>query len=177
MEESTVSIGLSNPKSPSNVDSVLRAAGCFQVDSVFYTGERYVRAAQFNTDTKNMGRRIPLKGVASLLECDSNNRKLVCVEFVEGAIPLPKYQHPDNALYIFGPEDGNVSQKIIDSADAVIYIPTMGCLNLAATVNVVLYDRMAKSSLTIANNELIRLSRSPNNRVKLKQCTKSPPRK
>jgi tRNA(Leu) C34 or U34 (ribose-2'-O)-methylase TrmL len=26
----------------------------------------------------------------------------------------------------------------------VVYIPTTGCMNLAATVNVVLYDRMAK---------------------------------
>jgi tRNA(Leu) C34 or U34 (ribose-2'-O)-methylase TrmL len=26
-----------------------------------------------------------------------------------------------------------------------VYIPTVGCMNLAATVNVVLYDRLAKS--------------------------------
>jgi tRNA(Leu) C34 or U34 (ribose-2'-O)-methylase TrmL len=27
-----------------------------------------------------------------------------------------------------------------------VYIPTVGCMNLAATVNVVLYDRLAKAS-------------------------------
>jgi len=27
----------------------------------------------------------------------------------------------------------------------VVYIPTVGCMNLAATVNVVLYDRLAKA--------------------------------
>jgi tRNA(Leu) C34 or U34 (ribose-2'-O)-methylase TrmL len=26
----------------------------------------------------------------------------------------------------------------------VVYIPTTGCMNLAATVNVVLYDRLSK---------------------------------
>lgn len=26
----------------------------------------------------------------------------------------------------------------------IIYVPTNGCMNLAATVNVILYDRMAK---------------------------------
>ncbi|MBU0538004.1 MAG: 23S rRNA methyltransferase, partial [Gammaproteobacteria bacterium] len=26
----------------------------------------------------------------------------------------------------------------------IVYIPTKGCMNLAATVNVVLYDRLAK---------------------------------
>ncbi len=67
--------------------------------------------------------------------------KLICVDLIEGAIPLPSFVHPKNAMYVFGPEDGSVSQAIIDKADDVVYIPTVGCLNLAATVNVVLYDR------------------------------------
>ena len=33
-------IGLYNPKSPENVGSVMRAAGCYGVASVFYTGVR-----------------------------------------------------------------------------------------------------------------------------------------
>ncbi len=92
----------------------------------------------------------------------------MCVELVEGAIPLPEYQHPDQAFYIFGPEDGTISQQVIDKADAVVYVPTIGCMNLAATVNVVLYDRISKSSLTVANDELIRQSRDTNNNVKVK---------
>ena len=167
-KESNVSIGLINPKSPTNVGAVMRAAGCFRVDSVFYTGERYVRAARFNTDTQNASRDIPLVGAPCLLECVPENTKIVCVEFVEGAIPLPEYQHPDKAFYIFGHEDGTIGQEIIDRADAVVYVPTIGCMNLAASVNVVLYDRMAKSALTIANNELIILSRDTNNRVRVK---------
>ena len=31
-------IGLFNPKSPENVGSIMRAAGCYGVSSVFYTG-------------------------------------------------------------------------------------------------------------------------------------------
>ena len=46
------SIGLTNPKSPTNVGSVMRAAGCYQADAVYYTGQRYAHAAKFNTDTK-----------------------------------------------------------------------------------------------------------------------------
>jgi len=87
---------------------------------------------------------------------------------VEGAIPLPSFVHPEKALYIFGPEDGTLSQSVIDEADHVVYIPTVGCMNLAATVNVVLYDRLAKSSETIANDELIKSSRDTNNKVKIK---------
>lgn len=168
MTNCNVIIGLINPKTPSNVGSVLRAAGCFGVAAVFYTGERYERAAQFNTDTKSVNRTIPLHQVTSLCDNIPAKAKLVCVELAEGAIPLPEFQHPDNAFYLFGPEDGTLDQDMIDRADAVVYVPTIGCMNLAATVNVVLYDRLAKSTRTIEHNDLIRQSRDTNNRLKVK---------
>jgi tRNA(Leu) C34 or U34 (ribose-2'-O)-methylase TrmL len=93
--------------------------------------------------------------------------KLVCVEFAENAIALPDYQHPEHAFYIFGPEDGTLGQDVIDRADAVVYVPTVGCMNLAATVNVVLYDRLTKSAQEVAGNTLIRESRDVNNRLKV----------
>lgn len=167
MNKSNVIIGLINPKSPSNVGAVIRAAGCYQVSVIHYTGVRYGRAAKFNTDTKDMGQVIPLIKVETLLEGIPKATKIVCVELVEGAIPLPEYQHPDNAIYIFGPEDGTISQSVIDKADAVVYVPTIGCMNLAATVNVVLYDRMAKSGFSMAGDSLIRKSRDTNNQVKV----------
>lgn len=167
-----ISIGLTNPKSPSNVGSVMRAAGCYQVDEVLYTGQRYAQAAKFSTDTKNVSARIPLTGVESFIKSKSDNQEshqeLVCIELVEGATPLPYFNHPESALYVFGPEDGSLSQEIVDQADHVVYIPTHGCMNLAATVNVVLYDRLAKSKALIANDELIKQSRDTNNKVKIK---------
>jgi len=168
MKETNTSIGLTNPKSPTNVGAVMRAAGCFQVDSVFYTGQRYSRAVKFNTDTKDTINSIPLTGVECLLEHRHEQAKIVCIELVEGAVPLPSYQHPDKAFYIFGPEDGTLHQSVIDKADDVVYVPTVGCLNLAATVNIVLYDRVAKSNRTIADDALIRKSRDKNNKVKIK---------
>jgi len=162
-----VAIGLTNPKNPSNVGAVMRAAGCYQVDDVFYTGNRYGHAAKFNTDTKNAVENIALIKVETLLDEIPENTKVVCIELVEGATPLPEYQHPDNVIYIFGPEDGTISQDVIDKADAVVYVPTIGCMNLAATVNVVLYDRLAKSDLNIASDALIRQSRDTNNQVKV----------
>ena len=167
MNKNNVIVGLTNPKSPSNVGAVMRAAGCFQVDEVIYTGQRYSQAAKFSTDTKNISNVIPLVPVDSLLFYKNNGRKVVCVELVEGATPLPEFAHPDKALYILGPEDGSISQDVVNQADHVVYIPTIGCMNLAATVNVVLYDRLAKSEQLIANDALIRQSRDTNNKVKV----------
>ncbi len=168
MSKSTVEIALLNPKSPSNVGSVMRAAGCFQADAVFYTGQRYARAARFNTDTKNQSLNIPLEGLDDILARLKPQQKVVCIELVEGATALPDFQHPEHALYVFGPEDGSISQEIVNQADEVVYIPTQGCLNLAATVNVVLYDRQAKLATVPSDDALIRQSRDVNNRLKVK---------
>lgn len=165
MSKSHINIGLILPKSPANVGGIMRAAGCFQAEQVLYTGERYDRAARFNTDTKNKTLSIPLTGVECLLDNVPDHAKIVCVELAEGAVSLPDFQHPNNAFYIFGPEDGTISPEIIDRADAVVYIPTKGCLNLAATVNIVLYDRVSKCPQITAGDELIRQSRDKNNHV------------
>lgn len=171
MKKSNVSIGLINPKNPENVGSVLRAAGNFRVDSVFYTGQRYPRALMRNTDIQDTGRKagqkIPISEISCIIDDAPHDLKIVCVELVENAVALPAFQHPDNAFYVFGPEDGTINQDVIDRADAVVYIPTVGCMNLAATVNVVLYDRLAKSSQNFDDNELIRRSRDTNNSVKV----------
>lgn len=183
VENSHVTIGLTNPKSPSNVGAVMRAAGCYSVEQVLYSGRRYANAVKFNgskhnTDTKNARDKIPLKGVdnfekiESLRTCLPMNTQIVCVDLVEGATPLPNFDHPDQALYIFGPEDGTISQSVINHADSVVYVPTVGCMNLAASVNVLLYDRLAKSLVKNnslqSDNTLIRKSRDTNNKVKVK---------
>ena len=69
----------------------------------------------------------------------------VAIELIKDAKPLPSYRHPERAFYIFGPEDGTLDKNIRAWCTDVVYIPTVGCMNLAATVNVVLYDRMAKA--------------------------------
>ena len=161
-----VFIGLTNPKSPSNVGSVLRAAGCFAATQILFTGNRFEKARAFHTDTKNISDQI------ALIKCDDfftekpNDMAVVCVDLIEGATPLPDFVHPKDALYIFGPEDGSIDQATINKADHVVFIPTIGCLNLAATVNVVLYDRAAKLKPIEASDELVRASRDRNNVTK-----------
>ncbi len=168
-----VSIGLINPKSPDNVASVLRAAGNFRVDNVVYTGVRYPRALTRRAFSVDMSRKvsqdIPISATSCLYDNMPEDMKVVCVELAENAIALPAYQHPERACYIFGPEDGSISQDVLDKADDVIYVPTVACMNLAATVNVVLYDRTAKLPRDFDGNALIRQSRDINNRLKVNQ--------
>jgi len=162
---------LSNPKSPENVASVMRAAGNYRVDSVFYTGERYLRALRLNPTMQNLSRKVGnnvLLSAVNQFSADSDDMKIVCVELVENALPLPDFQHPDSAYYIFGPEDGTISQAVIDKADAVVYVPTNGCMNLAATANVVLYDRLAKSGERFSDRMFVLKNRDTNNNVRVR---------
>jgi len=141
-------IGLINPKSPENVGAIMRAAGCYGAASVFYTGTRYDRAKQFVTDTKRVSDHIPLIGVDRLQDVLPMGCIPVAIEMVEGAVPLPRYRHPRRAFYIFGSEDEQLAKtrEIREWCRDVVYIPTVGCMNLAASVNVVLYDRLAKGN-------------------------------
>ncbi|WP_416305459.1 RNA methyltransferase [Neptunicella sp. SCSIO 80796] len=165
MPESKVTIGLVNPKSPSNVGSILRAAGCYGANTILYSGQRYERAKAFYTDTKNVHQHIDTRAVDDLQQHVPEGATVVAIELIEGAKPLIHFNHPANAFYLFGPEDGSLTQQQLSWCDEVVYIPTKGCMNLAATVNVVLYDRMAKSDSVEMGDELIRRSRDTNNRA------------
>lgn len=168
MKKPSAWLGLINPKSPENVGMVMRAAGCYEATGVFYTGERFNRARQFFTDTKNMHEKIPLKHVAFLPDAVPQDVKIVAIELIEGATPLMDFVHPELALYIFGPEDGSVDQEVLNRCDHVVYIPTVGCMNLAASVNVVLYDRLAKLPGDVIAMRPISENRDTNSRAKLR---------
>jgi len=162
-------VGLCNPKSPGNVGSVMRACGCFAADHIFYTGIRFNRAERFYTDTTKNRNRIPLQQVDDLTQALANDIQVVCVELCENAVALAEFNHPDRACYLFGPEDGSLSQQLINAADHVVFIPTHGCLNMAASVNVVLYDRAMKRAPRLnasQYNEMVRSNRDCRNNLK-----------
>lgn len=164
----TVIIGLYNPKSPTNVGAVMRAAGCYDATQVRYNGTRYNRAAKFQTDTQKIHERIDLVEMNDLTAGLDDDVKIVCVELVVGATALPFFTHPEKAVYLFGPEDGSLPQEVVDKATHVVYVPTHGCMNLAATVNVVLYDRLAKTAGMVDDHQQVIANRDNKNRLKVR---------
>lgn len=134
-------IGLHNPKFSSNVGSALRACGVYEASMLATTGKRYEKAA---TDTMKQWRHMPLVQTDDLRLVIPFDCVPVAVDLIEGAQPLHTYQHPDRAFYIFGAEDSTLGRSVTEWCRDIIYVPTNGCMNLAATVNVVLYDRRAK---------------------------------
>ena len=134
-------IALDRPKCPANLGGVFRAAGCYGASLVVVSGDRIRKHA---TDTIKAWRHIPCLEVDDIMASVPFGAIPVVVEITDKAKPLPRFSHPERAFYIFGPEDGSVKRQIIDRCPFVVSIPTSHCMNLAATVNVVLYDRAAK---------------------------------
>lgn len=134
-------IGLDRPKDTANLGGVLRAAQCYGASMVMLSGGRM---GKYATDTMKAWRHLPCVEVADLVAHIPFGAEPVVVELCERAKPIFNFVHPHSAFYIFGPEDGSVLKEIVERMPRVIQIPTTGCMNLAATVNVVLYDRLLK---------------------------------
>ena len=137
-------IGLHRPKTPANVGGVIRAAMCYDASSIAISGERidgrHIKSA---ANTVAGQRHIPIVR-GELHDLIPYGAVPVAVDLVDDAIPLPHFVHPESAFYIFGPEDGTLGNAILEWCPRKVMVPTRLCMNLAATVNVVLYDRIAK---------------------------------
>ena len=65
---------------------MMRAAGCYRADEVYYTGNRFELARRFATDTKQMVEKI-LLGVDDLMEMVPVGCTPVLVDLIEGPLP------------------------------------------------------------------------------------------
>lgn len=135
-------IGLQDPKNHQNVAAVLRGAGCYDASMVAIAGHRY---HHHHIDTRKEFRHTPVLQVEHLHTVVPYECTVVAVECLDKATPLPRFTHPPRAFYVFGPEDGTLEEDILSWCTHKIYIPTRNCMNLAAAVQVVLYDRACKN--------------------------------
>ncbi len=140
-ERGFAGIGLIRPKNVHNEGGIMRAAHCFGASLVMLQGARFQRQSSNVTRAE---RHIPTMHVDSIVDSAPHGCLRIAVDLIEGATDLRDFIHPERAIYIFGPEDGTLGKAVHERCQHVVSIPTAFCLNLAATVNVVLYDRMAK---------------------------------
>ncbi|TPP53488.1 hypothetical protein CGC20_38635 [Leishmania donovani] len=191
-------IVVENPKTPANAGGILRAMRCYglhgpavaaatavaesaegsvrhRVGSFIYSGTRLQKAMAHSEDEYGYQQKEPRSPSPSSV-C------VVAVELVEGAIPLPFYEHPFShptqqgplprvekdatstvahlpmVFYVLGAEDGTLSAHHVQhDVDDVVFIPTTGSMNLAATVNVLLYDRLSKECCGVPPIDLAEL--------------------
>jgi len=162
---------LINPKYPHNVGAALRVCSCFDISQLWWTGDRV-------TIDPVKGERLPreerMKGYRDVQLCpyptpfDRFGREAVpvAVEVRENSECLTLFEHPDQAVYVFGPEDGSISKAFLRHCHRFVHIPARHCLNLASAVAVVLAHRRMWRQLNgkepiLPLNEMLHEQRGP----------------
>lgn len=147
---------LINPKYAHNLGSAVRAAATLGASAVHWTGRR-AEDGMFSRKGKDRLPREERLAEYRHIEYGQvlNNHRVfddavargltpVAVELGAGTELLPLFEHPEDALYVFGPEDGSLTSVQLAHCHRFVQIPSRSCLNLAGAVYVTLYDRVAK---------------------------------
>lgn len=145
-------IGLHTPQCIHNVGGALRAIDCYRASLLVIGGTRFARVG---TDTTKAWRRVPVLEMTDVMDGIPYDCVPVAVDLVPNAVPLFDYEHPKRAFYVFGPEHGTLGDSVLSRCRDRVMVPTNGCMNLAATVNVVLYARaqfLAKRAAEVRAN-------------------------
>jgi len=138
-------IGIYHPKTEANIGTLWRSAFLYGADFIFTIGRRYKSQS---SDTIKTPRHIPLWN----FDCFEDFRKscphgarIVCIELTEGARPLSKFQHPQQAIYLLGAEDHGIPADILFGREKV-FIETAEpiSLNVAVAGSIVMNDRFNK---------------------------------
>ena len=137
-------IGIEGGKTKSNFETLWRSAVNFGASYIFTIGCRH---SEHPADTVNSWKKIPsfsFKDVDDFLNHVPYRSSLIGVEIGECSESLSEFTHPKNAIYILGPEDGNLHQSIQDNCKAIVSIDSIYCLNVAVAGSIVMYDRTTK---------------------------------
>lgn len=145
----TPAIVLIDPKYPHNIGSVVRLCSAYGVNQLWFTGKRMLNEL---SHLDRIPREERLRDYQHVQIIHSNypfltfekKTTVIGVEVKEGAQLLPNFNHPLDAVYVFGPEDDGLPKAVRGLCHQFVIIPTYHCLNLATAVATVLYDRMVK---------------------------------
>jgi len=151
-------VALINPKYSRNVGSTLRLASCYGFRQVWYTGDRIKLdgAQRLPREERMKGyKEVDLIQYDRVFDQFARGIVPVAVEVRENSEPLTTFEHPENALYVFGPEDGSIPSVMLQHCHRFVVIPTRHCLNLATAVATILYDRMYKRHLQGKENFIV----------------------
>ena len=142
-------VALIDCKNAWNLGNALRSTVAFGGSIFIVQGSRWVGTGDWvKTDTENARDKIPMYlSINDAFKYIPNSHETVAVEMVDDAESIVSFKHPANATYLFGPEDGKLSDDILEGCNHKIKIPTAYSLNLAACVACIGHDRLIKVAL------------------------------
>jgi tRNA(Leu) C34 or U34 (ribose-2'-O)-methylase TrmL len=158
----SAAILLIDPHFPHNVGNALRACALLGAGQLYWTGsrvpppDRWPEGARLPREERmkcyrnTRLRHLPQTSLEQIDDLEPGSTP-VCVEITDGAEDLRDFVHPEKALYVFGPEDGDVPKGMRRVCHRFVRIPAADPAertpyNLAFSVGAVLYDRLYKAT-------------------------------
>lgn len=143
---------LVDPRFARNVATAVRGASAYGLSQVWFTGRRV------GYDIQGLGRLPREERMRGYREVEILHSDRPFDRFPAGTVPVAievkpdaehlfEFEHPENALYVFGPEDGSIPSVFLRHCHRHVVIPSRHCLNLAVAVGTVLYDRTMKLAI------------------------------
>jgi tRNA(Leu) C34 or U34 (ribose-2'-O)-methylase TrmL len=109
---------LIDPKYPHNVGMTVRLASCYGLRQVWFTGHRVslnpARGERLPREERMKGYRdVEMIHYEHPFDQFPAGAVPVAVEVRAGSEPLHGFEHPDDAVYVFGPEDGSIPKPLL----------------------------------------------------------------
>ena len=128
-----------------NIGTMIRNANAFNAKKVFYYGKKkYDRRGTVGTHhyvdltyINDPGGLVSLK----------SSFTFVCLDNVEGSVPMEDFVWPENSLMIFGEEGSGITKSTLDLADHIVSIKQYGSvrsLNVGTASGIAMYDYLNK---------------------------------
>lgn len=128
-----------------NIGTMIRNANAFNAEKVFYYGKkRYDRRGTVGThhyvDLNHINTREDLLAL-------KEKYTFVCLDNVEGSIPMEDFDWPENTMMVFGEEGSGLTKEMLELADHIISIKQYGSvrsMNVGTTSGIAMYDYTKK---------------------------------
>lgn len=134
----TVAIGIYQPRKRSEVEFLRRSIKGYDVDYTFQIGG-YLAEGLPGTPHHTW------RSLDDLLTYARINpaQEVVALELDTHAVPLGRFDHPENVAYLLGPNTGTIPRDVLDRIGRTAYVETPGhrALDTSAVAAVVLHDR------------------------------------
>lgn len=134
-------IGIYHTKTAVNIGTLWRSAYQLGASGIFTIGKRY---KEQGSDTCKAHRHIPLRHFEDFEEFQGARpcgARLIGVEM--GGVPLSRFYHPEQCIYLLGAEDHGIPSEILDKCQQVVSLETVRqeSYNVAVAGTLIMYDR------------------------------------
>lgn len=135
-------VAIENWQHDLNIGTIVRAANAFNVQAVHIIGKRHWnrRGAMVTDRYMNIMHYDTVDEFVAVMRRE--NREIIAIDIVDGALPLSKTILPANAVLVFGGEGPGLSEQMKGSASRTVMIEQFGStrsVNVGVAAGIAMY--------------------------------------